>query len=109
MILAVSGAVVLLTSLVVAAWMAVFGHGVVRVYWIDCGLALLAGGIGLVGVLLVPLERFDEEGRLIGEMPPAFGVALLSLVVGLAGVSLGLAATAGRWLWRLWRRRPPLG
>ncbi len=109
MIFAVSGAVVLLTTLVVAVWMAVSGHGVVRAYWIACGLALLAGGIGLVGVLLVPLERFDEEGRLIGEMPSAFGVALLSLVVGLAGVSLGLAAAAARWLWRRWRRPPPLG
>lgn len=81
-------------------------RGLFRLYWMGCGAAVLIGLAGLAGVLLIPFERFDEEGRLIGEMPPTFGLALLSLVLGLSGALAGLAAALGRWLWR---RRPPLG
>lgn len=60
-----------------------------RVYWGGCGLLLAVGLAGMAGVLLVPVEMTDEAGNVLGEMPPAFGVAFLMAVLGLAGVVAG--------------------
>lgn len=76
-----------------------------RAYWVGCGVLAAAGVAGAAAVILVPVERLDAEGQLIGEMPPAFGVALFMAVLGLAGLVAGsVAAGVARW-WRWTRDR----
>lgn len=51
-------------------------------------------GLGVAGgaaTLLIPVERYDADGALIGEMPAAFGLSLLLVVLGLVGLLTGLA------------------
>lgn len=50
-------------------------------------------GLGVAGgaaTLLIPVEEYDADGALIGEMPAAFGLSLLLVVLGLAGLLTGL-------------------
>jgi hypothetical protein len=63
------------------------------------GLAV-AGLAGTILVTLVPVERLDVEGQVIGEMPPAFAVGLLMLVAGLAIVAAAVLARVLLWAWR---------
>ena len=74
-----------------------------RLYWLACRLLVAMGIAGLVLVIAFPPERFDAEGHLIGEMPPAFGLAFAMVEIGLLGILAGLAWTGLGWLWR--RRR----
>lgn len=62
-----------------------------RLYWGACSLALWLGIAGAFHVLLYPPERFDQDGHLLGEMPPEFGLALLVATLGLCGTLIGLA------------------
>ena len=75
-----------------------------RVYWAVCvGLT----GIGVVGMMLTvlfPPEHFDQEGRLIGEMPPEFGIAFVLAEFGLMGVLAGGVLRGALRLWR-WTRQ----
>ncbi|NYZ15686.1 hypothetical protein HL658_24355 [Azospirillum sp. RWY-5-1] len=74
--------------------------------WLGFAGAGLAA-IGLAGtilVLLVPVERLDAEGRVIGEMPPAFTVGLLMLVAGLAVLTAAMLAAVLRRARRRWTR-----
>ncbi|MBN9525302.1 MAG: hypothetical protein J0H82_03800 [Alphaproteobacteria bacterium] len=80
-----------------AAWR---GRGLARLYWLAC-LGLLGFGVAaMLLVMLVPVELPDADGGISGEMPKAFGVALLLAVTGLAGIVLGLAAALFRRLRR---------
>ncbi|PWC41355.1 hypothetical protein [Azospirillum sp. TSO22-1] len=60
-----------------------------RVWWWGCGLLLAAGLAGMVGIVIAPPEHFDEDGNLIGEMPPEFALAFCMAVLGLAGLVAG--------------------
>ena len=91
--------------------LAIFVRWATRLYWGLCGVVMLIGLAGLVAVIEFPPEEFDAEGRLIGEMPPAFAVALAFIALGLSGALFGFAAKMAAWVWRRrpyrWRRRQP--
>lgn len=76
--------------------MSLTGRGLHRLYlglyWGACGLLLVLGIAGVVGVVAFPPEHFDDEGHLIGEMPPEFGAALAGAALGALGMVAGLAA-----------------
>ncbi|MEI6557805.1 MAG: hypothetical protein WCO00_05305 [Rhodospirillaceae bacterium] len=74
-----------------------------RRYWIACGLLIGTGLLGVVLVCLFPPEHFDQDGQLIGEMPPEFGFALALVWLGLLGALAGAAALGTIRLWR-WQR-----
>ncbi|WP_448192135.1 hypothetical protein [Azospirillum sp. sgz301742] len=71
--------------------MSLTGRSLYRLYWGACGLLLVIGIAGTVGVVAFPPERFDDEGYLIGEMPPEFGAALAAAALGALGLLAGLA------------------
>lgn len=79
-----------------AAWR---GRGLARLYWLACAAIFGFGVTATLLVVLVPVELPDADGGISGEMPKAFGVALLLAATGLAGIVLGLAAG----LFRRWR------
>ncbi len=86
-----------LTAAGLGAWR---GRGLARLYWLAC-LGLLGFGLAaMLVVVLVPVELPDADGGISGEMPKAFGVALLLAVTGLAGIVLGLATALFRRLRR---------
>lgn len=61
-----------------------------RLYFGSCA-ALILLGLGLsILAFFFPPEIYDDEGRLIAEMPPAFAVGLLLSFLGgvLAGAGL---------------------
>lgn len=73
--------------------MTLTGRGLLqRLYWGACALLLVLGVAGAVGSGLLPHERFDDAGHLIGEMPPQFGAAVALAALGVMGVLAGLAA-----------------
>ena len=94
------GASVVVAAAALALWMVKQNRGLWRLYWAGCCLLIGTGLLGLAAVLVFPPEYFDENGHLLGEMPPEFGIALAVLVLGLAGASVG----AGMYYYR-WRRR----
>jgi hypothetical protein len=61
-----------------------------RLYWAACAVLLGGGLAGAVLVVLFPPERYDQDGHLIAEMPPAFGAALGLAALGLLGVVAGM-------------------
>lgn len=71
-----------------------------RLYRAACGVLVLIGIAGLAGSIAFPPERFDEAGRLIGEMPPAFGLAMAAVEIGLLGTLAGLVWSGLRRLYR---------
>lgn len=60
------------------------------VYWLGCGFCALVGVAGVGLILFVPVEMLDENGQVLGEMPPAFGAALFFAVVGAVGLAAGV-------------------
>ena len=85
------------------------GGRLARLYWLGCSLLASLGVAGVVLVLIFPPEHFDEEGRLIGEMPPEFAVAWTLIEVAAWAALVGLVAIVlGRALGWL-RRRGQVG
>lgn len=82
-------------------------RGLSRLYWLLCSLLLWGGLISVIGLMIWPPEHYDEVGRLIGEMPPEFGIAVFMIQLGLFGAVTGFVLNAavrlGRWAWRVWR------
>lgn len=72
--------------------------GLRRLYWLACALLLGMGGAGTMMVTCCAPPRILADGSISGEMPPAFGAALLLAVIGCGGAMLGLTVDAfGRW------------
>ena len=91
-------AALLITALVLA----VRSRGLARVWWVACALAIGAGSTLLLGVIFFPPEEYDEAGRLIGEMPKAFGPSLALAGLGMIATLAGLIIRGVR---RVLRRR----
>lgn len=67
-----------------------------RLYLSLCGLLLIGGLAGMVLTLTIPVETYDADGQLIGEMPPAFAVAFFMTVLGAVGGIAGCFVKAFR-------------
>jgi hypothetical protein len=80
-------------------------NGPGKYYWTACGILIGGGMIGLVAVLVAPPQHFDEAGRLIGEMPPEFGLFFKLLQAGTAAAVLGFLALGAKRLVRTSRSR----
>ena len=80
-----------------------------RAYWTLSAILIGTGLLGLVLVFIFPPEHFDQEGRLIGEMPPEFGIALALAVLGLHAALAGAVVLGALRLWRWLRRRSESG
>ena len=79
-------------------------RGLARFYWSLAALFIAAGtGLAAIAVLFPP-EEYDAQGRLIGEMPKAFGAGLH---LGLLGVAMGLAGLVVLAILGLRRRLRP--
>jgi hypothetical protein len=61
-----------------------------RLYLRLCAFLLLTGSVGGALVLAFPVEVYDADGALIGEMPPAFAVSFTLAALGAAGGAAGL-------------------
>jgi Ni/Fe-hydrogenase subunit HybB-like protein len=60
-----------------------------RLYLWACAFLLLTGLAGGALVLAFPVEVYDADGALIGEMPPAFAVSFALAALGAAGLLVG--------------------
>lgn len=61
-----------------------------RLYLWICVFLLLTGLAGGALVLAFPVEVYDADGALIGEMPAAFAVSFALAALGAAGGAAGL-------------------
>ena len=84
------------TLLVVATAMAFRRRGVRRLYWASCAALIGAGSAGTAGVVCCAPPMIAGDGAIIGEMPPAFAVALTLAVAGCCGALIGLLGLASR-------------
>ncbi|WP_029009684.1 hypothetical protein [Azospirillum halopraeferens] len=78
-----------------------------RVFTAFCGILILAGLAIAGSVLVFPVEMLDDEGRLPGEMPPAFAFGLLLAALGVLLAAAGGAVALLRSVWRATRHRRP--
>ncbi|MFD1627865.1 hypothetical protein [Azospirillum griseum] len=86
-----------------AIWIAANRRGLVQAYWALSGSFMGIGLMGALGILfLTPIVERDTPGPISGEMPPAFGLGLGLIALGLSGVVLGAVLML---LTRLWRKR----
>ncbi|WP_157655062.1 hypothetical protein [Burkholderia ubonensis] len=60
---------------------------------ISCGMILVGIG-GVTWVSVFPPEHFDQQGRLIGEMPIEFGVYVMVVFIGMLLSFIGLIVVA---------------
>lgn len=65
-------------------------RGRARAYWLGCCVMIAIGAAATASLLFFPLQEFDADGALIGEMPLAFGPSLLLLLSGVAATVIGL-------------------
>jgi hypothetical protein len=75
---------------IVAGIVAARCRGWARLYWIGCAVAIGLGLTLTVALVVFPTEETDAAGNLIGEMPKAFGLALMMTLVGMMTTLLGL-------------------
>jgi hypothetical protein len=61
-----------------------------RLYLWFCAFLLLTGVAGVALVLAFPVEVYDADGALIGEMPAAFAVSFTLAAAGAVGGAAGL-------------------
>lgn len=86
-----------------AIWIAANRRGLAQAYWALSGSFMGIGLMAALGILfLTPIVERDTPGPISGEMPPAFGLGLGLIALGLSGVALGAVVML---LARLWRKR----
>ncbi|ALG69829.1 hypothetical protein VY88_11130 [Azospirillum thiophilum] len=76
--------------LLMAAVLAVRTRGVRRFGWGFCAVLIAGGMLATGGVLCCMPAMVDQDGAVIGEMPPAFALSLMGIALGCGGVLLGL-------------------
>ncbi|KAA0591692.1 hypothetical protein J2848_006631 [Azospirillum lipoferum] len=82
----------------VAAILAMLRRGLRRLYWAGCAMLIGVGSAGTVAVVCCASPTILADGSISGEMPPAFGAALMLAAMGCGGAVLGLVGlVCSRW------------
>lgn len=77
-----------------------------RFYFGLCAALILLGLALSMLAFFFPPEVYDEQGRLVAEMPPAFAVGLMLAFIGGVTAAAGLLWLVVRRLIRLARGQP---